>query len=145
MKNRLWTKKYQLIIIGMLITAVVLLSGCGCNYHLKRVKAKCKIINYTDTVTVRDTVYIPRLTTYTVFSEPEPGDTVFIDGEVKIKYVRLRDSVYIAAECPPDTIIVEKKVPVVKTIVEQPNWLQSNAWWLLLIAAVVLVARQLRS
>lgn len=111
--------------------------SCGPTSHLKRAerliaKAEKKGAKWhSDTVWQSVDIYVPEVTTDTVFKSIQ-GDTVRIEKDrLKIKYVKLPgDSVYIEGKCETDTIEVKTYHTVTKTI-QATSWIR---WWYLLIA-----------
>ncbi|MFN9582257.1 MAG: hypothetical protein ACK566_06270, partial [Bacteroidota bacterium] len=66
-------------------------------------------------VTVNDTTYTETIKADTTFNAIK--DTVILEKEkLTIKYIRLRDSVYLSGQCEGDTIYKTIKVPVYHTI-----------------------------
>jgi hypothetical protein len=66
-------------------------------------------------VTVHDTTYIETVKADTVFNTTH--DTVILEKEkLKVKYIRVKDSVYLSGQCEGDTIYKSIKVPVYHTI-----------------------------
>jgi hypothetical protein len=114
--------------------------SCGPNYHLRRAEHHLKKAELKGAVIDSDTVwrsvdiYVPEVSTDTVFRSIH-GDTVRIEKDrLKIKYVKLPgDSVYIEGKCETDTIEYKTYHTVTKTI-QATSWIR---WWYLLIAAGV--------
>jgi|TARA_R100000479_G_scaffold84485_1_gene40938 hypothetical protein len=101
----------------------------------------------TETV-IRDTTIVTETTRFdTIHVIHESHDTVFfhdVETQIKIKYVNLPgDSIFIQAECPPDTVIVTKEI-VTNNIEERPKRLiDSNGFaWIgaLFILGLLLIA-----
>lgn len=121
----------------LIILAGLILASCGANYHLRRAehhlkKAELKgALIGSDTVWKSVEIYVPEVTTDTVFRSLQ-GDTVRIEKDrLKIKYVKLPgDSVYIEGKCETDTVKIEVPVTVTKNI-QATSWIK---WWYLLIA-----------
>lgn len=101
--------------------AVFLCSGCSCNYHVRRVQNRCPDFLQSDTAyTVRpavqyDTVFF--LTHDTVVSTGSTTsaavDTFLIEKErVRVRIVRLRDTLRVGVELPPDTVATVRTVTV---------------------------------
>jgi hypothetical protein len=66
-------------------------------------------------VTVHDTTYIETVKADTVFNTTH--DTVVLEKEkLKVKYIRVKDSVYLSGQCEGDTIYKTISVPVYHTI-----------------------------
>lgn len=98
----------------ILIIPTILLTGCVTKKACER---KFPPITETITVIKDTTIYIPQVSHDTIidFRNAVVFDTVVIDGvgikDPIIRYVKLPgDSIWIDAECPADTIVVEKTV-----------------------------------
>lgn len=107
----------------------VFLASCGCNYHLKKVKAKC---GYTqDTVYKTVTVTTEKVERDTVFHYDQRDTVIIREGKLTVKYhYNNHDStVYVTGKCDPE--IIETKVPVVVN-----KYRQSIAWTWIILAAM---------
>ena len=76
-------------------------------------------VTNTETI-IRDTTIVTETTRFdTIHVIHESHDTVFfhdVETQIKIKYVNLPgDSIFIQAECPPDTVIVTKEIKTINT------------------------------
>mgnify|MGYP003451353636 CR=1 FL=1 len=124
-----------------LTTILVVISLSGCYTKKQAVKKFCST-TVVDTVVIRtDTIVLDSTHTDTIFSSRV--DSIFIQqGKLSIKYIKVRDSVYLSGKYDADTIVrVDTlKVSIPVTV---PNGKQSgfdvfkNYWYWLLVAYVV--------
>lgn len=129
----------------LIIIILSILSGCGSNYHAKRMRyhermyyAKGGEIK-KDTVFITKTITIPEVKLDTIF-QSKPLDTVYLTKErLRIKYVNLPgDSIFIEGACK-DSIITIKEAVYINKIFEAKNGLP---WWLYVLfgfAALVII------
>ena len=109
-----------------------------CNRKLYRVIEKCPALVGKDTVFIQDTIQIPevRFDTITELST----DTVEIRKDhLQIRYVTLKDSIWIEGQC--DTIEVIRETPVYVTKIEQVDVPAPYIpWWIYVVLGVIVVA-----
>ena len=104
-------KPFAKIIFGILF---LVLTSCSEAFYIHRLEKMDSKIFKRDTITVRDTIIIPKHTIETSFLEHYSDTTKTIivqDNRLRIQYVRVRDSIFLSGECKTDTIMTEKKVP----------------------------------
>lgn len=86
---------------------------------------------------IRDTVIITNPTHFDTIFRFSEKDTVYLRDaktQIKVKVVKVRDSVWVHSECPPDTITIEK-VRVETTIESVRGLITSHPWrifWMVL-------------
>lgn len=96
----------------------------GCYTKKKAIEKFCKSDSVS--VIVHDTIRTETITTDTVFSKSL--DTVIIkDGKLSIRYIKVRDSIYINGECEGDTIYLTKEVKV-QSICRGPSSYTFTEW-----------------
>lgn len=128
--------------------AVVLCSGCSCNYHVRRVQNRCPDYLQSDTaVVVRpavqyDTAFVFSSDTGTSTGSAPVVDTFLIEKErVRVQLVRVRDTIFANVELPPDTVATVQTVTVAPPCPEQGlPWL-ALPWVIGLVAALALWVR----
>jgi len=124
-------------LISAFIILTLLLSSCGCNYHLKRIKAKCNTSVFTDTIWKKDTVFIKSVQTDSVFKYFQTDTILIREGRLTMKYFyNQKDStVYLNGKC--DTVFVIKDQPMSVTTNEyKPGF----DWkFLTIICAIILL------
>jgi hypothetical protein len=128
----------------VLIIITILLSSCGCNWHLKKAEKKCGYSTSTEVVTIRDTIYTERVVKDTIFSFTNSSDTVVLkQNNMQIKYYyNTHDStVYIKGECKTDTIYKDRVVTINNKNYEWSlkEAIKSNLLWIGLILFIVLI------
>lgn len=118
MKKMIRTLSSTLLFIT---AAVFFLSGCSCNYHVRRVQNRCPEYLQTDTVyEVRpavqyDTAFVFSSDTGTGTSTGSAPvvDTFLIEKErVRVQLVRVRDTIFANVELPPDTVATVQTVTI---------------------------------
>ena len=125
--------------IAFLFVLSVFLCSCGCEYNIKRVKAKCGYSS--DTILRVDTVITKDVSTDTVFKYYTKDTVVIREGKLTVKYFyNSHDStVFLQGKCDADTVI--RKVPVIVNKYKT-SWYESKSlWWLLFFVAAILIVR----
>ena len=137
---------------------MLFMSGCSVpkriNYHNKqsaRHYDKAIRLGYkpsADTVYIQDTVLLTETRLDTTFIEKQ-GDTILIEKDrLKIKYIRIADSVFIEGTCEADTIIkripytVQEKIYIDKTFFDYiglDTWWKQSLFWIGLILLVAII------
>lgn len=101
------------LIITTAIAAGYMVLCSGCYTKKKAIEKFCKSDSVS--VIIHDTIRTETITTDTVFSTSL--DTVIIkDGKLSIRYIKLRDSIYINGTCEGDTIYLTREVKAPCTI-----------------------------
>ena len=116
MKKMIRTLSSTLLFIT---AAVFFLSGCSCNYHVRRVQNRCPDYLQADTVfEVRpavqyDTAFVFSSDTGTSTGSAPVVDTFLIEKErVRVQLVRVRDTIFANVELPPDTVATVQTVTI---------------------------------
>ena len=95
--------------------------------------------NDTTLVKTVDTFVVKKVTKDTFFSVN--FDTVFISKDrLKVKLIRVNDTIRLNAECSGDTVYVTKYQPVIRTYSEVSK--KKFPWWLVVLALILLVLSQ---
>lgn len=128
----------------IILIVTLMLSSCGCNYHLKKVEKKCGYSTSTEVVTFHDTIYTERVVKDTIFSFTNSSDTVILKQDnLQIKYYyNTHDStVYIKGECKTDTIYKDRVVTINNKTYQWSlkEAIKSNLLWIGLILFIVLI------
>ena len=107
-----------------LFTLILLQTGCSAECHLRKSIDKDTTLRQPATVTVHDTIVVPpTLVRDTVVTKER--DTVLIEKDrIRIKIVRVNDTLMVEGECVTDTIYRTIEVPV-QQLVEKPG----NRFW----------------
>jgi|SanBayMetagenome_1026888.scaffolds.fasta_scaffold02942_6 hypothetical protein len=108
----------------ILFVSILSLTGCSAEWHLRKAIQKDPKLRQPTTLTVHDTVIVPpTLVRDTVVTKDR--DTVLIEKDrIRIKIVRVNDTLMVEGECVTDTIYRTIKVPV-EQLVEKPG----NRFW----------------
>ena len=119
--------------ILFLLVTVAILSSCVTS---KRCSRKFPPQIHTETI-IRDTTIITETTRFdTIFNSSK--DTVFLynpETKIKIKYLQLPgDSIFVAAECPSDTITVTTERITNNVIHEERG--PGGFFWIFLIISI---------
>lgn len=116
--------------------------------HLQRALILDSQIAIHDTVIYRDTIITPLEAISDTFFVSET-DTIILENEsLRTKIIRSYDTLEVYSECFPDTIIVEKNIPVerIKYVQKDSGWdttAKTIAMWLFLGIAVLMVLRMI--
>jgi hypothetical protein len=119
--------------------AIILLSSCSAQYHMRTALRKDPSILVADTVVRYDTIIVQVDKVDTVFKYN--FDTVeYWQDKVHIKYHYSHEDsiVYIEADCPDNEIIVEEKT-ITETITIKPTVWQRVETYLFIVAALVVL------
>ena len=127
--------------LGILIV-IGLAFGCSPQKRLSRIISNHPYLLTTDTVTVSDTTIIEAVRSDTIVSYESLLDTVYItEDRLKVRVVRVADSIYIKGECDTDTIIKTIEVPYEKIVIQPLTWWQRHkAWIFVALGAIGLMA-----
>lgn len=143
------TLKIRVEILALAAIATALFSSCSCNWHLKQIQKRCPDYLQTDTVyEVRpavqyDTAFVFSSDTGTSTGSAPVVDTFLIEKErVCVRIVRLRDTLRVGVELPPDTVL-----GIITTTVAPPCPKQGLPWRALplLLAFTAVAALWVRS
>lgn len=118
------------------IALAVFFSNCGANYHLKRAYKHIKAAEQkgakfgTDTVYKNIEVVRPAIRTDTIVKYLTLVDSIRVNTgrpgkpgvKVVLKIDTVRKTVYVRAECPPDTLRVRVPVATTTTISPGRGW-----------------------
>ena len=103
-------------IITIIITAI-LLTNCSANWHLKRAIKKNPLLLQKDTLVINDTILTKEVSKDTLIHLNTLYDTLRIEKEnLRVKLIRVNDSIYIRGECLTDTIYRSIEVPIEKIV-----------------------------
>jgi hypothetical protein len=129
---------------GIKVIILLLLAvSCTPQKKLHKLLKKHPELVSKDTLKVKDTVFIDHIYTDTVLSWHNLYDTVTIEKErLKMKIVRVNDSIYLSGECLADTIYTEKIVLVDK-INYTPPLKNRNIWLIFAIIIGIIVSIRL--
>ena len=128
--------------------AVILCSGCSCGYHVRRVQNRCPEYLRGDTAVVvrpaekHDTVFFLSPDTGTSTGSAPVADTFVVEKErVRVRLVRVRDTVRVGVELPPDTVAIVRTVTVAPPCPKRGVPWQVLPWLLGMVAVLALWVR----
>lgn len=132
-------------LLAVCLAVIFIMCSCDCNYHLKQAKKKCGISLLSDTIHVRDTIFIKESRTDTIFKRST--DTVRINNDrlhIKYFYNNHDSTVYIAGKC--DSLIVYRdKAVIVNNTNLHPDPFDKYKWWIaigLLVLVLIAILRK---
>jgi hypothetical protein len=100
-----------------------MLPSCSAKWHIKRAIKKDPTILRADTVTVRDTVYLPEIKHDTAFLMQNDVDTFVIEKErLNVRIIRQLDTLKVSAECAADTVVRVVKMPYKQVVYKRTFW-----------------------
>lgn len=120
------------------LSLILLLSSCSAQWHLRKAVAKDPMILQRDTLVVVDTIVTqPVGITDTVILQQH--DTIsLIKDRLRVKIVKVKDTITIDAVCDSDTIVKTIRVPYEKVIyVEKEKPMQIVQRWILYLLSFV--------
>ena len=124
-----------------IIILLALLLSQSCYTRKKAIEKFCKSDSVS--VTIRDTIRTETILSDTVFSASI--DTLILTKDrLSIRYIKVRDSIYLSGECKGDTLYITKEVKV-QTICPSiggysfNEWLEAQPFWVNLIVMCILI------
>lgn len=118
-----------------------ILISCDPVARHQRLVERYPYVHRNDTTFVKniDTFVVKKVTKDTFFSVD--FDTVFISKDrLKVKLIRVNDTIRLNAECSGDTVYVTKYQPIIRTYSEVSK--KKFPWWLVVLALILLVLSQ---
>ena len=138
MKNMLF-QICKAIVILALLWCCFLFAGCR-SYCVKNY---CKQTTADTTIIKHDTIVLDSIRIDSVFSSRI--DSIYIkEGKLSIKYIKVRDSVYLSGSYEGDTLYITKEVKV-QTICPSVSsysfneWLEGQPFWVGLVVMAILI------
>ena len=135
---------------NLLIALTLIMASCSpskrAQRHLQRALILDSQIAIHDTVIYRDTIITPLEAISDTFFVSET-DTIILENEsLRTKIIRSYDTLEVYSECFPDTMIVEKSIPVerIKYVQKESGWdstAKTIAIWLFLGIEILMVLR----
>jgi len=124
----------HMVIISVACLLFINLTSCA------NAKRCAKFCSPQDTViTIHDTVRTETIRTDTVFSAIL--DTVVLTKDkLTVRYIKVRDSIYLSGECVGDTVYITKQIPIRFTTPKLTLWQtikgNTNIQWIIIAAFI---------
>jgi len=124
-----------------IIILLALLLSQSCYTKKQSIRKFCKSDSVV--VTIHDTIRTETLRVDTAFYYDV--DTILLTNDrLSIRYIKVRDSIYLSGECLGDSIIITKEVKV-QTLCPSVStysfneWLDGQSFWVTFIVMVILI------
>ena len=115
-----WIKKLHHY--AYLLTATILLTSCSAQWHLKKAVQKDPSVLEKDTLIVMDTVVSPPVAITDTVIMKQHDTITLVKDRLRVRIVKVNDTITIDAVCDSDTIIRTIEVPYEKLIyIEKEN------------------------
>ena len=98
------------------LTLVLLLTSCSAQWHLKKAVQKDPMILKKDTLVVQDTLVVPPVVLKDTVTLKQHDTIVIEKDRLKVKIVKVNDTLIIDAKCDSDTIVRTIEVPYDKIV-----------------------------
>ena len=120
------------------LTLLLLLTSCSAQWHLKKAVRKDPTILEKDTLVVTDTVVSPPVAITDTVTLKQHDTITLVKDRLKVKIVKVNDTITIDAICDSDTIISVVEVPYEKIVYVEKATLWDKFKDLILAAGVLL-------
>ena len=115
-----WTRSLRHY--AYLLTATILLTSCSAQWHLKKAVQKDPSVLEKDTLIVMDTVVSPPVAITDTVIMKQHDTITLVKDRLRVRIVKVNDTITIDAVCDSDTIIRTIEVPYEKLIyIEKEN------------------------
>lgn len=124
MANKNRSEGIQKMIVGIasLVGIVIIITSCTPQKRLHRLLALHTELTNKEVVHINDSIFIPKTILDTFFLEKYLVDTITLQEEkLTVKLLKIHDTVYLDAWHDPDTVVIEKEIPIEKIIHEIPK------------------------
>lgn len=109
----------------LIISSLLLLTACYTKQQA--IRKFCVSSNKDTIITIHDSVQLHHSQIDTVFLQQHTDTIVVENDEVRVEYIRYRDTVYLRGIAKPRTIYITKEIPIkVSVPCPQPP---SLPWW----------------
>ena len=123
------------------------MTSCSAQWHLATAIKKDPTILEKDTLVVTDTVVTPPVAITDTVTLKQHDTITLVKDRLKVKIVKVNDTITINAECASDTIITTIEVPYEKIVYvkEKTLWqkIQSLAFYFALVLLALAFIRRL--
>ena len=115
-----WIKKLHQY--AYLLTVTILLTSCSAQWHLKTAVRKNPLVLEKDTLIVMDTVVSPPVAITDTVIMKQHDTITLVKDRLRVRIVKVNDTITIDAVCDSDTIIRTIEVPYDKIVyIEKEN------------------------
>jgi len=105
-----------------LLTVTILLTSCSAQWHLKTAVRKNPLVLEKDTLIVMDTVVSPPVAITDTVIMKQHDTITLVKDRLRVRIVKVNDTITIDAVCDSDTIIRTIEVPYDKIVyIEKEN------------------------
>jgi hypothetical protein len=120
------------------LTLVLLLTSCSAQWHLKKAVQKDPAILERDTLVVTNTVVSPPVAITDTVTLKQHDTITLVKDRLRVKIVKVNDTIIIDAICDSDTIISIVEVPYDKIV-----YVEKRTFWdkfkdIILMVAILL-------
>jgi len=106
------------------LTLVLLLTSCSAQWHLKKAVQKDPMILVKDTLVVTNTVVSPPVAITDTVTLKQHDTITLVKDRLRVKIVKVNDTITIDAICDSDTIISIVEVPYDKIV-----YVEKKTFW----------------
>jgi hypothetical protein len=120
------------------LTLLLLLTSCSAQWHLKKAVQKDPMILKKDTLVVQDTLVVPPVVLKDTVTLKQHDTITITKDRLRVKIVKVSDTLIIDAKCDSDTIVRTIEVPYEKVVyVEQETFVQKAQKWIVRLLLIV--------
>jgi hypothetical protein len=98
------------------LSLILLLSSCSAQWHLKKAVQKDPMILKKDTLVVQDTFVVPPVVLKDTVTLRQHDTITITKNRLRVKIVKVNDTLIIDAKCDSDTIVRTIEVPYDKIV-----------------------------
>ena len=98
------------------LTLLLLLTSCSAQWHLKKAVQKDPMILKKDTLVVQDTLVVPPVVLKDTVTLRQHDTITITKDRLRVKIVKVNDTLIIDAKCDSDTIVRTIEVPYDKIV-----------------------------
>jgi hypothetical protein len=98
------------------LSVILLLSSCSAQWHLKKAVQKDPMILKKDTLVVQDTLVVPPVVLKDTVTLKQHDTITITKDRLRVKIVKVNDTLIIDAKCDSDTIVRTIEVPYDKIV-----------------------------
>ena len=98
------------------LSLILLLSSCSAQWHLKKAVQKDPMILRKDTLVVQDTLVVPPVVLKDTVTLRQHDTITITKDRLRVKIVKVNDTLIIDAKCDSDTIVRTIEVPYDKIV-----------------------------